>query len=230
MSRQDDELDVELADHGDDRPGIDDLEGDDYSALLGDLDDSDADDDLDDEDLDDDADEDDDDDEDEDDYPDDATEEDIDLVVAMYREDGKPAASALSLDLANDLDELIKQLRRVPGEAGALGAVSITGDFFVLVRVRGRKIQVLLSDAVAANDWPIARDVADFLGAEIPEDDDDSGPIGDLDMFADAGVSELELEALGNDLDSDSDEIVEKVAKRLGFGAAYAKVAATFDL
>ena len=50
--------------------------------------------------------------------------------------------------------------------------VSIAGEFFVLVRVRGRNVQVLLSDAVAANDWPIARDVADFLNEDIPDPED----------------------------------------------------------
>lgn len=238
MSGRDDEFDAELADHGDDRPGIDDLEGDDYSALqLDDLTDDEADDadDLDDEDEDDEddegeVDEADEDQADEDDYPDDATEEDIDLVVALYREDGKASSMALATDLANDLDELIKQLRRVPGEAGSVGAVSIAGDFFVLVRVRGKKIQVLLSDAVAANDWPIARDAADFLGAEIPEDEDESGPVGDLDMFTDVGVSEFDLETLCADLDSDSEEVLETLVRRLGFGHAYKKVVASFGL
>lgn len=244
MSGRDEDLEAQLADHGDDRPGIDDLEGDDFSALQiddddeldDDLDDED-DDDEDDEDLDDDADDDledddeeDEDDEEDDDYPEDATEEDIDLVVALYREDAKPAALALRLDLANDLDELINQLHRVPGEAGVLGVVSVAGDFFVLARVRGKKIQVLLSDAIAANDWPIARDAADYLGADIPEDEDDSGPVGDLDILADVGVSELDLEALASDLDADSDELVERLAKRLGYAAVFKKAAAAFDV
>ena len=244
MSGRDEDLEAQLADHGDDRPGIDDLEGDDFSALQIDDDDEldddldvEDDDDEDDEDLDDDADDDledddeeDEDDEEDDDYPEDATEEDIDLVVALYREDAKPAALALRLDLANDLDELINQLHRVPGEAGVLGVVSVAGDFFVLARVRGKKIQVLLSDAIAANDWPIARDAADYLGADIPEDEDDSGPVGDLDILADVGVSELDLEALASDLDADSDEVVERLAKRLGYAAVFKKAAAAFDV
>ena len=247
MSGRDEDLEAQLADHGDDRPGIDDLEGDDFSALQIDDDDEldddlededddeddedleDEDDDEGDEDLDDDLEDDDEEDED-DDYPEDATEEDIDLVVALYREDAKPAALALRLDLANDLDELINQLHRVPGEAGVLGVVSVAGDFFVLARVRGKKIQVLLSDAIAANDWPIARDAADYLGADIPEDEDDSGPVGDLDILADVGVSELDLEALASDLDADSDEVVERLAKRLGYAAVFKKAAAAFDV
>ena len=88
----------------------------------------------------------------------DAGEDDIDLVVAVYREDGKATAVPMDFDLANDLDELIRQLGRLPGDSGADGYVSVAGEFFVICRVRGRVVEVLLSDATAANDWPIARD------------------------------------------------------------------------
>lgn len=225
MSGRDDDFDAQLAERGDDRPGLDDLETDDYSALQLDA-------------ADDEAEEDDDEDEDaeveadeaDDDYPEDAGEEDIDLVVALYREDAKPAGMALPKDLANDFDELIEQLRRVPGEAGALGIVAIDSDFFVMVRVRGKKVQALLSDLLAANDWPIARDAADFLGEEIPDEEDDSAAVGDFDMFADAGLSEFDLEQITNDLDADPLDLVGEIVGKLGFGAAYKKVAASFDL
>lgn len=188
-------------DGGDDRPGLDDLEP--VVELLEPLDEAD--------------------DDDEDDYPDDATEEDVDLVVALYREDGQPVAVALGVELANDLDELIAQLRRLPGDGGAVGLVSIASEFFVLVRVRGKHVQVLLSDELAANDWPIARDVADFLGSELPDDDEDAGPIGDLDIFADVGLPDFELEALCDD-DDDSDALVERIVKKLKYAPQYRKV------
>ena len=108
------------------------------------------------------------DDDDDDDY-DDATPDDIDFAVALYREDGVAVATELTPQMANDLDELIDQLRRLPGDAGALGVVSIAGEFFVLCRVRGRNTQVLLNDSIAANDWPIARDVVDYLGVFFTE-------------------------------------------------------------
>ncbi|MCW3159531.1 tRNA adenosine deaminase-associated protein [Micropruina sonneratiae] len=202
MSRYTDDTDG-----GDDRPGLDELEP--AVELLGDV--------LDDDETDDD---------DEDDYPEDATEDDIDLVVALYREDGQPVAVALALELANDLDELINQLRRIPGDAGAVGLVSIASEFFVIVRVRGKKVQVLLSDELAATDWPIARDVADFLGSELPEDEDDAGPIGDLDIFGDVGLQDFELEALC-DSDDDSDVLVERIVKRLNYGPQYRKTVQT---
>ena len=241
-SHDEQEYDAELADHGDDRPGMDEVEGNDYSALLGGADDSDDDydddddseddDDLDDEDDsdDDDDDDDDEDDEDDDDYPEDATEDDIDLVAALYREDGVPAAMALDKELANDLDGLIEVLRRVPGDAGAVGVVSIDSDFFVVVRVRGKKVELLLSDVGAALDWPIARDAADFLGVDLPDDEDDSEPVGDFDLFADAGLSELELEAITSDEEADPVESIEAIVEKLGFASVYDKVASGFGL
>lgn len=213
-----------LADNGDDRPGIDDLEGDDFSGLdLAPLRGADEGDDADDDDSDLD-------DEDDDDYPEDATDDDVDLVLALYREDGQASGMALNSQLANDFEGLIEQLRRVPGDAGALGVVSIDGDFFVMVRVRGRVVQVLLSDAVAANDWPIARDAADYLGVEIPDDEDDSEPVGDLDMFTDAGLTELEVESICSDVEAESLELVEAIVDKLGFRGAYDRVATAFDL
>jgi putative tRNA adenosine deaminase-associated protein len=223
MSGRADEFDAQLAEQGDDRPGLDDLETDDFSALLPDAD---TDDDATAEDESDADDE----DEDEDDYPEDALEEEIDLVAALYREDGRASVIALPKDLANDFDELVEQLRRVPGDAGAVGVVVIDSDFFVLVRVRGKRIEVLLSDSVAANDWPIARDAADFLGEDIPEDEEDGGPVGDFAMLADAGLAEFDLERICADLDADPVDLVSDIAEKLGFGPALKKVLATLDL
>ena len=236
MSARDDEFDAQLAEPGDDRPGIADLDDNDYSALglstyvvepKDDDDDSD-DDDSDDDESDDEDDE--DDDEDDEDYPDDATEDEVDLVAAFYREDGIEAGIELPTELANDFEELVEQLRRVPGDAGAVGAVSIDSSVFVLARVRGRHLQVLLSDIIAANDWPIARDVADMLGLDIPDDDEEGGPVGDLDMFADAGLSEFELETMCSDMDAESLDVLEQVLGRLGFTKAFEKIATAFDL
>lgn len=209
MSGRDEEFDAQLAERGDDRPGLADLDDDDFSALAAS------------EDADDDAD---------DDYPEDAEPDEIDLVVALYREDDTPAAMALAKELANDFDEFVGQLRRVPGEAGSVGAVIIDSDFFVIVRVRGKKVEVLLSDIVAADDWPIARDAADFLGEEVTDDEDDAGPVGDFDMFSDAGMSEFDLEQLASDLDADPADIVAEIFGKLGYGTAYAKVASGFGL
>ena len=206
------EEEFEMPNRGDDRPGLDDLD----DLVTGEeLDTDEADDD--------DAD-------DEDDYPEDATEDDIDLVIACYREDGAPVAVPLEIELANDLDALIDELRRIPGDAGALGLVSVASELFVLVRVRGKRVQVFCSDGLAVDDWPIARDVADFLEAELPDDDSDEPyPLGDADILSDSGLSDFELEAMAEDLDVDSATLVERIAVKLGYRAQFAKALASFE-
>ena len=159
----------------------------------------------------------------------DATEDDVDLVVALYREDGRAVAVPMDVDLANDLDELITQLGRLPGDAGADGGVSVAGEFFVICRVRGRTVEVLLSDVTAANDWPIARDVVDYLGEEMPDEDDDPAPLGDLSMYAASGLRAMELEAIATDYDEDSDVLLGRIAAKLKVAAEFEGAVEAFD-
>lgn len=156
----------------------------------------------------------------------DASEDDVDVVLAAYREEGKVVVQPMDFDLANDLDELIDQLRRLPGDSGADGFVSVGGDCFVICRVRGRNVEVLLSDAEAAHDWPIARDVVDFLGEE---GDEDEGPVGDLGMYAANGLRDFELEAIASDYDIDSVEQLLQIARRLGIGEQFEQAVEAFD-
>lgn len=176
-----------------------------------------------------DANEDDSDDDFEDDDLEDASEDDVDLVVAAYREDGEPQVVPLDFELANDLDELIRELTRLPGDSGADGFVSVAGEFFVICRVRGRSVEVLLSDASAGNDWPIARDVLDYLGLDSPDDDDDSAPVGDLEMFSASGLGAFELEAIATDYDEDSDELLAQVAHKLKISEQFNSAVEAFD-
>ena len=186
---------------------------------------------ADDDDPDDDNDDDPDDDpDDDDDELDDATLDEIDYVLAAHREDNQLHVQALADDLANDLDQLIVQLRRLPGDAGALGFVSLVEEVFVLVRVRGQHVQAVLSDSAAANDWPIARDTADFLGEDVDEDEEDGEPIGDLGMLTDLGLTEFDLVTLIEDLDLSSDQMLQAIAERIGLNPQFARVAdATFE-
>jgi putative tRNA adenosine deaminase-associated protein len=160
-----------------------------------------------------------------DDEPEDASDDEIDFVLAAYREDGQPYVQALAKDLANDLDELIVQLRRLPGDAGALGFVSLVEEVFVIARVRGPHVKVLLSDGTAANEWPIARDVADYLAEEIPEEEDESEPMGDLGLLADLGLSDFDMGAIIDDLDMGSDEMLVAIAERIKLNPQFQKVA-----
>jgi putative tRNA adenosine deaminase-associated protein len=167
----------------------------------------------------------DDDDEDDDDDLEDAADDEIDFVLAAYREEGQLLVQAMDKDLANDLEELIAQLRRLPGDAGALGFVSLVEEVFVLVRVRGQHVQVLLNDAAAAADWPIAHDVADLLDEDIPDPDDESEPMGDLGIVADLGMSDFDMGALIEDLDLGSDQMLVEIADKIKLNPQFRRVA-----
>lgn len=174
----------------------------------------------------DDADADDPDDSDPDDDLEDAAEDEIDYVLAAYREDGQIHVQALENDLANDLDGLIDQLRRLPGDAGSLGFVSLVEEVFVILRVRGQHVQAILSDSGAAGDFPIAHDVVDFLGEDVDLDaldDEDGDPVGDLDMLADLGLSEFELGTIIDDLDLSSDQMLGAVADRININPDFSR-------
>ena len=155
----------------------------------------------------------------------DAADDEIDFVLAAYREDGQPFVQSLGKDLANDLDELIVQLRRLPGDAGALGFVSLVEEVFVVTRVRGQHVQVLLSDAAAASDWPIARDVVDYLGEEPVEDEDEEEgePIGDLGIVADLGLSDFDMGAIIDNLDLTSVEMLVDIADKIKLNPQFRK-------
>src|SRR5215212_2256843 len=156
----------------------------------------------------------------------DAAEDEIDFVLAAYREDGQPYVQSLGKDLANDLDELIVQLRRLPGDAGALGFVSLVEEVFVIARVRGQHVQLLLSDDGAATEWPIARDVADMLGEEIPDpEDEEAEPMGDLGIIADLGVSDFDMGTIIDNLDLSSDQMLIEIADKIKIGPQFRKAA-----
>jgi len=157
---------------------------------------------------------------------DDADDDEIDFCVALYREDGEPTGVALEPELANDFEELIAYLQRIPGDAGAIGLVSLDSDALVAVRVRGpRHVQVFVSDVYFVDTWPLVRDAIDFLGLEpgtgdVPEE----GPVGDLGMFADQGLSEMDVEAIFMDADElTSEDIAEKIAHGMRFGSVFHK-------
>jgi putative tRNA adenosine deaminase-associated protein len=154
----------------------------------------------------------------------DAAPDEIDFVLAAYREDGQPMVQALVADLANDLDELIIQLRRLPGDAGAIGFVSLVEEVFAIVRVRGQHVQLLLSDGGAATEWPIARDIADMLGEEIPDpDDEEAEPMGDLGILSDLGISDFDMGTIIDNLDLSSDQMLTEIADKIKIGPQFRK-------
>jgi putative tRNA adenosine deaminase-associated protein len=146
----------------------------------------------------------------------------IDFAVAAYRDDGDWTVSTLPPRAATELNVLLHALAQLPSEVGTIGMVSVEEDFFVLARVSGAHVRLLLSDVGAATESPLAMSVIDHLELPPPDDDDDQiQPAGDLGILADLGVSAMELGALCDDPDLYPDEVLADIASRLGFGNAF---------
>jgi putative tRNA adenosine deaminase-associated protein len=145
----------------------------------------------------------------------------IDFAVAAYREEGDWQVVELVHDVLTDVDRLSHALRRFPGDGGALGLVAVDEDFFVLVRVTGPDVRILLSDITAADEWEIARSAVEMLGLPEPEDDDEQAPAGDLDLLGDLGMHAMDMAVLLDDFDLYPDEMLSDVARRLGFGSQF---------
>ena len=149
-----------------------------------------------------------------------------DFAVVVSRVEGVWEAALLPERLIEDFESLLHALRQQPGDGGVIGLVNVADEFFVAVRIVGQDTRVLLSDVTAAVAWDLAAQVCDHLGIDRPGDDDleDVWPAGDLSIFGDLGLDEMELGALLSDLDAYADETLLAIAKRLGFADAYDRV------
>ena len=146
-----------------------------------------------------------------------------DFCIAVYREDSAWEAEVLPVAVIGSFDSIIHALRQQPSIGGVFGLAAVGDDFFVIIRVTGGNISVFLSDLTASVDWPLAKQVLEYLDIPVPydEDLDQVLPAGDLSILADLGVDEMELCALSGDLDLFPDEVLASLARRVGFGAAF---------
>lgn len=150
-----------------------------------------------------------------------------DVAVIVYREDDTWQADALPVALTEDLAGMITALRRQPSLSGTIGLAAVGDDFFVAARVLGGEVSVFLSDLTAAVDWPLARQVLDYLEIPVPDEDEDLDqvlPAGDLSIFADLGIDEMDLGMIAGDLDLFPDEALALLARKVGFGQALERV------
>jgi len=148
----------------------------------------------------------------------------VDFAIAMYHEEGVWRADLVSIENVESVDGLVAAMRQQAPEASeVLGMISVADDFFLMIRTNELSTRLLLSDATAAADWPLARSVLDELDIEAPDDDDGEHvePVGDLAIVADLGLDAMELAALCDDLDLYPDEMLGSVASRLGFAEVF---------
>jgi len=149
---------------------------------------------------------------------------DVDLAVVAYRDEGDWNVAELPPRSLDSVDTIARELRRYPGENGALALISVAEDFVLLVRAHGSDVRVLLSDATAATDWTLARSAVDHIGVHV-DDEDDQVPAGDLAIVADMGMSARDMGALLDDLDLYPEEILSDVADNVGFGEKFDELA-----
>jgi len=146
-----------------------------------------------------------------------------DFAVIVFREEDQWEADALPVVVTADLDDLIQALRRQPSIGGTIGFAGVDDFFFVAVRVLGDDVSLFLSDLTAAPDYPLARQVLQALDIPVPSDDEELDqvlPAGDMSIFADLGLDEMELGAISADLDLYPEDAVAHIAERLRFGDA----------
>jgi putative tRNA adenosine deaminase-associated protein len=118
---------------------------------------------------------------------------------------------------------MIHAVRQIPGLGGTIGLAAVGDDFFVAVRILGDEELVFLSDVTASVEWPLARQVLEYLDIDVPEDEDLDQvlPVGDMSIFADLGIDEMELGAISGDLDQYPDEMLLSIAEKIGFGIPF---------
>ena len=147
----------------------------------------------------------------------------VDFAVVAYRDEGDWSVAELPGRALDDVETIARELRRYPGENGALAMISVDEDFVLVVRVQGSMVRVLLSDATAATDWALARSAVVHLGVHV-DVDDEQAPAGDLGIVADMGFSAAEMGALLDDYDLYPEEVLSEIAQRIGFGEKFDEI------
>ncbi len=130
-----------------------------------------------------------------------------DFCIAVYREDNAWEAEVLPVAVMESPESIIGALRQQPSIGGVFGLTAVGDDFFVLTRVTRNHVSVFLSDLTASVDWPLARQVLEYLDIPVPD--------------------EMELCALSGDLDLFPDEVLASLARRVGFGVAFDRALAS---
>jgi putative tRNA adenosine deaminase-associated protein len=148
----------------------------------------------------------------------------VDFAVVVFREEGQWQVGSLPHKAATELPALLHAVRQQPSEGPTFAICSYGDDFFLVVRPDGDDVRLMISDATAAGDWPVAREALDLVDEPQPDDDEAAAPAGDLDIFADLGIDSMELVAVCSDLEAYPDELLGQVAARIGFGPQFESV------
>jgi putative tRNA adenosine deaminase-associated protein len=147
------------------------------------------------------------------------------FAVAAFRDGGLWRAEPLPPAVLDDLGILLQALRSQPPEGGPFVIACVDEEFFLIARLDGARISLLLSDLTASVEYTLAEQALARLGEEPPDDDelDEVWPVGDLDLFADLDLAEDEMEGILDDIDAYPDEMLDSIVERLGIGESYTR-------
>jgi putative tRNA adenosine deaminase-associated protein len=140
--------------------------------------------------------------------------------VAVVREDGKWRCTPLRGAALGSLADAETELRELRSAGAVFGLLDVDDEFFVIVRPAPAGTRLFLSDATAALDYDIAKQVLDKLDADVDLDDlEDEDPFeeGDLGVLSDIGLPEGVLGVILAD-DEYADEQLSRIAQEMGFG------------
>jgi len=159
----------------------------------------------------------------------------VDFAVAAFQEDGRWAAVGLPPHVAESIDAFLFALHQQASEGPTIGLVGLGDEYFVAARLVGRQVRLFLSNAAVAADDRIAGEVVERLDpAADPRETAEAAeaseaPIGDLEIFADLGLSALDLSVVCERLQYERElglrEAVEGIAARIGFADQFAMAA-----
>jgi putative tRNA adenosine deaminase-associated protein len=151
------------------------------------------------------------------------------FAVAAYRDAGRWRVEPLPASVLSDLGVLVQALRSQPPEGGPFVVALVDDEFFLVARQDGPRISLLLSDMTASVEYPLAEQALTRLGEDPPDDDelDELWPVGDLDLFADLGLGEDDMEQILDDIDAYPDEMLEAIVQRIGVVEEYTRATET---
>lgn len=144
------------------------------------------------------------------------------FAVAVIREPQSWRCCLLSDAALRHLSDTQRELEEIRGSGAIVfGLIDVDDEFAIILRPGPTGTRLLLSDATSAPDYEIAAEALRTLGLEVPDLDDEEfqdfiWPEGDLGILTDLGLDETMLADL---LESDLyiDQVLEKIAERLGF-------------
>ena len=146
----------------------------------------------------------------------------VDFGIIVWHEDGRWDATRLIP--TRDIGAIIDSLKAQQTNGGAIALIAIEDEFVIIARALGDQMQMMISDVTYALDYEVAAELIEVLDLEFPEEDDEAQPGGDLDLLNDLGVSQMELLTILDDTELYSDEQLEAIASRLGFGEQFNQV------